>query len=116
MENKGIQYHFSNIKWNAAKRGIDFYDNLTQDYIFRLYKKQKGTCPVSVFKIQFASSIKDHRRGGTTASLDRIDSLKGYSKDNVRWVHKDINRMLGKMEDEEFLTMCQAVVNTIGKG
>ena len=26
-----------------------------------------------------------------TASLDRIDSTKGYVRGNIQWVHKDIN-------------------------
>ena len=46
---------------------------------------------------------------GKTASLDRTDSLKGYSIDNVQWVHKDINRMKNDFSDEYFRFLCQKV-------
>ena len=44
-----------------------------------------------------------------TASLDRIDSSKGYTKDNVQWVHKDINYIKRDLSDSEFITLCKKV-------
>jgi hypothetical protein len=44
-----------------------------------------------------------------TASLDRINNKKGYSKDNVRWVHKHINMMKRIMSDNDFIEMCNLV-------
>ncbi len=38
-----------------------------------------------------------------TASLDRIDSNRGYVEGNVRWIHKEVNIMRSDMSDEEFL-------------
>lgn len=37
-----------------------------------------------------------------TASLDRIDSLKGYTIDNVQWIHKHINYMKIDLTEQEF--------------
>lgn len=45
-----------------------------------------------------------------TASLDRIDSSKGYTKENVQWVHKDINMMKQEYTTEVFLGWCKKVV------
>lgn len=43
--------------------------------------------------------------GGThTASLDRIDSTKGYVEGNVRWIHKTVNIMRSNMTDDAFLS------------
>ena len=42
----------------------------------------------------------------TTASLDRIDSLLGYTIDNVQWVHKDINRIKFDMSQCRFVELC----------
>jgi len=38
----------------------------------------------------------------TTASLDRINSSKGYTLDNVQWVHKTVNIMKQGLSDEDF--------------
>ena len=46
-----------------------------------------------------------------TASLDRIDNTKGYTQDNVQWVHKDINRIKSDLSQEYFLTLCKTVVD-----
>lgn len=39
-----------------------------------------------------------------TASIDRIDSSKGYIEGNVRWIHKDVNIMRSNMTDEVLLS------------
>lgn len=44
-----------------------------------------------------------------TASLDRIDSSKGYLENNVQWVHKDINWMKQDYSHEEFLQYCKLI-------
>ena len=46
-----------------------------------------------------------------TASLDRIDSNKGYTKDNVQFVHKDINWMKQDFEQNKFIEYCKKVAN-----
>ena len=45
-----------------------------------------------------------------TASLDRIDSTKGYKKDNVQWVHVMVNMCKNKYDEKKFVEMCCAVV------
>ena len=44
-----------------------------------------------------------------TASLDRIDSSKGYIKGNVQWVHKEFNKMKLDLLDKEFIDICKLV-------
>ena len=48
-----------------------------------------------------------------TASLDRIDSSKGYVEGNVQWVHKMINMSKQQYSQEEFIDMCKAVANRV---
>lgn len=45
-----------------------------------------------------------------TASIDRIDSSKEYSIDNIQWVHKDINMMKQSYTQEQFINYCRMVV------
>lgn len=44
-----------------------------------------------------------------TASLDRIDSSKGYTLDNIQWVHKDVNRMKMELPESRFVELCTLV-------
>jgi hypothetical protein len=45
----------------------------------------------------------------TTASLDRIDSSKGYIEGNLQWVHKDVNIMKMDLSQVEFIDYCVKV-------
>jgi len=44
-----------------------------------------------------------------TASLDRIDSSKGYVLDNVQWVHKRVNFLKRDYSEKELLFWCNAI-------
>lgn len=100
----------SGAKWksyrNGAKlRGLSF--NITLKQVWDLFEAQSGTCALTGVSIDFRSAPG----GETTASLDRIDSSKGYTIDNVQWVHKDINKMKQAFSESRFLELCQAVVD-----
>lgn len=44
-----------------------------------------------------------------TASLDRIDSSRGYEIDNIQWVHKDVNKMKMGLSQNEFIDICKII-------
>ncbi len=44
-----------------------------------------------------------------TASLDRIDSTKGYTLDNIQWIHKDLNKMKMNFANDYFIKTCKLV-------
>ena len=46
---------------------------------------------------------------GDTASLDRIDSKKPYTVDNIQWVHKVVNIMKNDFTEDVFIAMCACV-------
>lgn len=60
-----------------------------------LWKKQHGKC---AYTQRSLTLLKD-------ASLDRIDSSKGYLVDNIEWVHKDVNKAKMALSKEDFLQM-----------
>ena len=75
-----------------------------------LYIQQNSRCALSGLPIAIANTIKgDMNQGETTASLDRINSSGGYTKTNVQWVHKNINRMKLDLDQTEFIGLCQKV-------
>ena len=73
-----------------------------------LLTKQDWKCAITGKAIMLPSRTKGEE---TTASLDRIDSTKGYTLDNIQWVHKRINWMKSNMSMNEFVDFCKAVVN-----
>jgi len=89
--------HFSRIKSGAKNRKLDF--DLTPEFLHELYQKQKKKSAISGRKLvmpeyvgkgtglsQCVSDNKD-----LIASLDRIDSKKGYIKTNVWWISRREN-------------------------
>ena len=88
---------------NAKSRQIEF--NLTIEQAWDIFIKQRKKCILSNENIKLTRNCKNQ-----TASLDRINSLLGYTKDNVQWVHKNINMMKNKMSDNEFIEWCEKVV------
>lgn len=64
-----------------------------------LWEKQEGVCALSGLVLDID---KD-------ASVDRIDSSLGYTKDNIQWIHKHINHMKNKYDQDYFLSMCKLI-------
>lgn len=93
---------------NGAKRRRLVF-KITLDQIWNLFEKQNHKCALSGILLKFNNP--GERATEQTASLDRIDSNKGYTIDNVRWVHKTINNMRGELSDSTFLEFCQKIIN-----
>jgi hypothetical protein len=89
---------------NAKRRKWPF--ELTIEDGWMLYEKQNRKCALSGQLIYFDS---DTRSNDGRASLDRIDSSKGYVMGNVQWVHRDINYMKQKYSQEHFVNLCKQV-------
>lgn len=80
--------------------------NLTVQFAWDLFVKQNKKCILSGIHLTFPAKGKIY---GGTASLDRINSTKGYTKDNVQWVHKDINQMKNNFSQDYFIQLCKQV-------
>jgi len=102
--------HFTEINISAIKRGISF--NLSLYDMWNLYKKQQGRCALSGIPLSLEGSVNQNRHKNTslrTASLDRIDSNRGYNPNNVQWVSKDINMMKQQLSQQQFIKICKQV-------
>lgn len=104
----------SRIKYGAKKRNLLFdlgnSNKEISDFLYDLLNnKQNSKCKLSGIDIKIAPTINRDIHGETTASLDRIDSSKGYTKDNVQWVHKDINFMKQDFTQQDFIDYCKKV-------
>lgn len=84
--------------------------NITIEYAYNLYLAQGKKCALSGLPLVISNSHQYN-----TASLDRIDSSKGYEYANVQWVHKHINFMKRTYSQYYFIKMCKLVVNNCGE-
>lgn len=94
------------IKKGAKDRNLSY--SLTNQFLWELYIKQNKKCALSNLDIQFAGIGINKKE--QTASLDRIDSSKGYTKENVQWVHKDINKIKQDFSEEYLVYLCSLVL------
>ena len=101
------KYMWSNIQRSALGRGLEFA--VSREWAYDLFVKQNGKCALSGADIRFAKCANEHNLGQTTASLDRIDSTKGYIQGNVQWVHKTINFMKGGLDSGDFVRWCRKI-------
>lgn len=94
--------YFHKIKACAEKRGLHF--GVTREELDDVFISQEGKCRYLGIPLSFETS-------GTkgTASLDRIDSKLGYTKDNIQWVHKDVNVIKWDLSHEEFVRICKTI-------
>lgn len=80
--------------------------DICPQYGWRLFMGQDRRCALTGLFLTFPTSSKDKTY---TASLDRIDSTLGYTKGNVQWVHKHVNIMKNKFDNEYFINICKLV-------
>ena len=108
--NYSLSYRLSallgNSKARSKKLGYDF--DLTKDFLFELWNKQEGRCALTndVLSIEEGQS----RWTGSLVSLDRIDSTRGYTKDNVQFVTSSANYAKGSLTMDEFVNLCKKVI------
>jgi hypothetical protein len=98
---------WKSIITNSKKRKLIF--DITIAYAEDLFMKQNGVCVLSGVPLQFAPTARESNL--CTASLDRIDSQKGYIEGNVQWVHKTVNNIKQDLPENELLEWCKLIIN-----
>lgn len=97
---------WSSILGKAKSRNLEFA--ITKEDAWQQYLKQNKKCVLTGQEIKF-SKFSSKNRNDRTASLDRIDSSKGYTIDNIQWIHKDINILKMNLPEEKFIRLCICV-------
>lgn len=90
---------YSKLKRSASIRNIPF--KVSMEYLWELFVSQKHLCAITGDYIEHLKN----------ASLDRIDSTKGYIKGNVQWVTYQANVSKHTMSMEQFYNFCRKVLN-----
>lgn len=126
-ENSPIYKGFKEIpgSWflRYKNRSNKYEFNIELKDIYDLWIKQNKKCALTGLEIDFNNynfKTISKRKGKNfnydlkcTASLDRIDSKKGYILNNIQLVHKDINMMKKEYNQEYFINMCYLVINNL---
>jgi len=95
------------IRGHNRDRIIEF--TITMEYAWNLFLNQNRKCaltklPLELFHIEYGKTIGN-------ASLDRIDSSKGYIEGNVQWIHKDVNMMKYNFNQDYFIKLCKLIAS-----
>ncbi len=106
---------FGMLKHNCLKRAKDLVINITIDDIKALFIKQQGKCALTGKELTYSQMSEDANNGDCqlqhrwNISVDRIDSTKGYEKDNIQLVGAIINRMKTDLTSQKFIELCRLV-------
>jgi len=100
--------YYNRLKRYCKKRNQEF--SISLEYLWKVYLSQNGKCALSGIDIPLLKNPKTKaQRESQLASVDRINSSIGYIEGNVQWVHKDINLMKNKFDQNYFIKMCKKI-------
>lgn len=104
-----IRFTFlTKVRRNAKLRNLEC--SITIEDIWDIYISQNKKCYFTDLDIGFHDSKTHTGLLTSTASLDRIDSSRGYTKDNCCLVAKDINFMKQDLSVDKFLNYCKLII------
>lgn len=109
-----IKKAFLSCKHNCAKRNKELEFSISETDILDLYHKQEGKCALSGEKLTMIVNLTDGEINDYNVSIDRKDSSKGYTRDNIQLVGSIINIMKNDMDEKDFLLFVSTIaINSI---
>lgn len=100
-----INEKIGKLRHSANRRGIGWY---ISEYKLREKLMQGATCSLSGWTLSEDTGYQN------TWSLDRIDSSKDYTNENIQIVASSVNIAKHELSQEDFIEMCKDVVKTAG--
>jgi hypothetical protein len=98
--------------FRSGARSRDLEWVISADDMSKQFELQKGRCALS--GVPLSLPVRDYARDDGcgihyegNASLDRIDSTRGYTTDNIQWVEKTVNLMKRDFTEHEFISLCR---------
>ena len=82
---------------------------ITLDDLQEQWNKQNGICPYSGIQLVIPTYQYNHNNPIFTASVDRIDSSKGYIPGNIQFVSTCINYLKNTMSDKDTRFICKCI-------
>lgn len=82
---------------------------MTEEDILELYYKQDGKCALSG-QILTKIALEDKGINNYNVFIDRINSSKDYTKDNIQLVGAIINIIKNDIEEKDFMLFVSSIV------
>ena len=107
---------YSQFRWHLrnAKRRKKYECLITLEHLKCLWEQQEGKCPYTGWELKNLATMNYSDQLPLTpdrASLDRIDSSKGYIKGNVQFVSYMAQCAKNRFGEEDLINFCEAVTN-----
>ena len=104
--NNFLKLLYRTSKGNSKTRckKVDF--SISFDEWVNIYNNQQGKCALTGIEMTISRENNNYN-----ISPDRIDSDKGYTKDNIQFVCVEINIAKNEHTNNEFIEMCRRVAN-----
>jgi len=102
-----FRWHLRNMKRRHHKCDVTLEDLKGQ------WEKQKGRCPYTGWKLKNLINMSPKNQLSKTidrASVDRIDSSKPYTKDNIQFVSLMAQLAKNIWSENDLLSFCESVV------
>ena len=103
--NKSIEHRLRYViqlgKERARVKNIEW--NLSLEFLLSLWTTQDSKCAYSGVPLTFETNHPH------TISLDRLDSSKGYTEDNVQFVCTIVNYIKQRFDEDVFFDYCSLV-------
>lgn len=96
-------------KRSSRNKNLKF--DLDLKYLKDLWDGQNGKCFYTGIEMFLAKTIDYKEFKPNSASLDRIDSSKGYVKGNVKFVCLSINYAKNSFDETDFVNFLSKVIN-----
>jgi len=105
-----FRWFLARIKTRVKEKGKN--NNLTLEYLKQLWESQNGICSFTGWRMELPRHASGWNESSSPkrASLDRIDSSKGYIQGNVRFVSVIANYARNSFDDKEVIAFCKAVM------
>lgn len=108
--NRHINKSAKRRTYKGKEYGREIPVTINVEYLDSIWQNQKGRCAYTGEEITLPKKWDDKTY---TASVDRIDSEKGYIEGNIQFVHQSVNLMKNRLTHDFFLEMCKKIVNNI---
>jgi hypothetical protein len=111
INNNIIKVRVLAAKHRAIRKKITF--DIDDEFINELFEKQNGLCKYSGVLLDITNTgSNENQMNINSLSIDRIDSSKGYTKDNVVLVTAIVNNMKNDLTENEFLKTITKICET----